>query len=211
MKLTKFEHSCFTLEKDGQLLVIDPGNWTNDFAVSGHIAAIILTHEHADHFDMPLLHQILNTHPDTPIIAPKEMTRQLAGLRAQLVTPGDRLNAGPFSLEFFGGQHAVIHLQLESVANVGVLINGSFYYPGDSFVRPNVPVRTLALPVVAPWLKISEPIDFMIEIGPEFAFPVHDHIASSDGKSLVDHMVGRFAEQNGIRYQRITDSIEVAS
>ena len=29
MKLTKYEHACFTVEKDGKLLVVDPGGKGN--------------------------------------------------------------------------------------------------------------------------------------------------------------------------------------
>lgn len=209
MKLTKFTHSCFTLETDGQVLVFDPGNWSTDFVTPGNVAAIVLTHEHADHFDQDLLRSITDKNPDTPIIAPHEMAEKLAGFRTQGVAPGDNLTVGSFTLRFFGGQHAPIHPEIASVVNVGVLVNDSFYYPGDSFALPGVSVKTLALPVTAPWLKISEPIDFMLEVKPTLAFPVHDHIASDDGKALVDRIIGGFADKNGVRYERITTPIVV--
>lgn len=209
MKLTKFGHACFTLEKNGQVLVFDPGNWSNDFVVPGNVAAVVLTHEHADHFDKDLLRRIIDKNPSTVILAPIEMTEQLSGFPSQGVAPGDITTVGPFNLEFFGGQHAVIHPSLSSVVNVGVLVNATFYYPGDSFALPGVPVKTLALPVTAPWLKISESIDFMLAVKPAIAFPVHDHIASAGGKALVDKILGGFGETRGIRYQRISSSIEI--
>lgn len=210
MKLTKFEHACFTLEKDGQSLVFDPGNWSQDFTAPEHTVAIILSHEHADHFEPQLLNDSISKNPNAVVVAPIEMADKLAGLPVKEVTPGETLTIGPFDLEFFGGHHAVIHPSLMSVANIGVLVNESFYYPGDSFAKPDVPVKTLALPVTAPWLKVSESIDFMLEVQPGFTFPVHDHIASPDGKTLVDHLISNFAEQNGIRYQRVSRSIELA-
>lgn len=209
MKLTKFEHSCFMLETDNQALVFDPGNWSADFVAPNNIAAIMLTHEHADHFDKDLLQSIIDKNPKAAIIAPHEMAEKLAGFSCQGVAPGDSVTAGSFALRFFGGEHAPIHPDIASVVNVGVLVNDTFYYPGDSFALPGVPVNTLALPVTAPWLKISEPIDFMIEVKPTLAFPVHDHIASDDGKALVDRILGGFAEKNDIRYKRITDPIEI--
>lgn len=209
MKLTKFRHACFTLEKDNQTLVFDPGNWSTDFITPSNVAAILLTHEHADHFDKELLQGIIDKNRDAVIIAPREMAEKLTGFNVQGVAPGDTIAVGPFTLQFFGGEHAAIHPDIASVVNVGVLVNGSFYYPGDSFALPNVPVKTLALPVTAPWLKISEPIDFMLAVKPQLAFPVHDHIASDDGKALIDRIIGSFAEKHGIRYQRITDPIAI--
>lgn len=209
MKLTKFEHACFTLEKDGQVLVFDPGNWSSDFVVPSNVAAVVLTHEHADHFDKALLQKIIDVNPNATIIAPHKMAAQLPDFSNQGVTPGDTITVGTFTLRFFGGEHAIIHPSMSSVVNVGVLVNDSFYYPGDSFALPDVPVKTLALPVTAPWLKISESIDFMLEVKPDFAFPIHDHIASDDGKALVDSILGGFGERNGIHYQRINSSAEI--
>ena len=197
------------LEKDNQTLVFDPGNWSTDFVGPGNVVAIMLTHEHADHFDKGLLDAIVDKNPKTTIIAPHEMAEKLADFSVQSVSPGDSVTVGPFALRFFGGEHAPIHPDIPSVVNVGVLVNGSFYYPGDSFALPDVPVKTLALPVTAPWLKISEPIDFMVAVKPNFAFPVHDHIASDDGKMLVDRILGGFAEKNDIHYQRIQNPISV--
>ncbi len=209
MKLTKFEHACFTLESDGQELLFDPGNYTSDLVIPENVVAVVLTHEHADHFDKDLLQQIINKNPRAIILAPKEMAEQLPDVPSKAIAPGGSTTVGSFSLRFFGGEHAVVHPEIPIVTNVGVLVNDSFYYPGDSFDLPDVPIKTLALPVTAPWLKISESIDFMVETKPTLAFPVHDHIASDDGKALVDRILGGFAEKNGIIYQRINSSIEI--
>ena len=58
MELTKYEHACFTLEKDGKCLVIDPGSLTTDLSISENIIAVIVTHDHADHFSEALLAKI---------------------------------------------------------------------------------------------------------------------------------------------------------
>lgn len=210
MKLTKFEHACFTLEKDGMALLFDPGNYTNDLIIPDTIIAVVLTHEHADHFDKDLLQKIITKNPGATILAPSVMSGQLPGLRTEEIAPGGSTTVGPFELRFFGGEHAPIHPEIPSVVNVGVLVNESFYYPGDSFALPNAPVQTLALPVTAPWLKIGESIDFMVEIKPSLAFPVHDHIASDDGKALVDRILTGFAKKHSINYQRITGLVDIS-
>src|SRR5680860_431519 len=50
MRITKFGHACVRIESDGQVLVIDPGSFTDREAVDG-ATGVLITHEHADHFD----------------------------------------------------------------------------------------------------------------------------------------------------------------
>ncbi|GAA3211357.1 hypothetical protein GCM10020256_10080 [Streptomyces thermocoprophilus] len=62
MKLTKMSHACVRLEKDGRTLVVDPGGFSEpDAAVGAH--AILVTHEHPDHFDEGRLRAALEAEP----------------------------------------------------------------------------------------------------------------------------------------------------
>ena len=47
MRITKLGQSCVRLEKDGAVLVIDPGVWTDVAAASAGAAAVMITHEAA--------------------------------------------------------------------------------------------------------------------------------------------------------------------
>src|SRR6476469_8767527 len=49
MRLAKWGHSCIRLEGPGGRIVIDPGSLTEAGATAA-VDAILLTHEHADHF-----------------------------------------------------------------------------------------------------------------------------------------------------------------
>jgi L-ascorbate metabolism protein UlaG (beta-lactamase superfamily) len=51
MKLTKFTHACVRLEKDGRVLVLDPGNFSETDQALADADAVLITHEHADHVD----------------------------------------------------------------------------------------------------------------------------------------------------------------
>ncbi len=92
----------------------------------------------------------------------------------EVVAPGDARGAGPFRLRFFGGKHIVIHESIPIIDNVGVLVNDAFYYGGDSYDRPDGPVEVLAAPIGAPWLKISEAMDYVLAVKPRRAFYTHD-------------------------------------
>jgi L-ascorbate metabolism protein UlaG (beta-lactamase superfamily) len=209
MQLTKYDHACFTLEKDDQLLVVDPGEWSSDFISPSNVIAIVVTHDHGDHFDHEQITAIIDENPEAIIVGPETVTSKIEVFQTKTVQPGDTLNIGPFSLEFFGGKHAAIHPSIPQAVNVGVLVNDLLYYPGDSLTLPGRPVDILALPVAAPWLKISEAMDFLTQIHPRLAFPTHDAILSQIGKELVDGRLTATASEVGSTYQRLTETITI--
>lgn len=210
MKLTKYEHACFVVEKDGSSLVIDPGGFTSDLVIPENIAGVVVTHQHADHYDASLLEKILQKNPSALVLGPHDVLHKMTtDADKREVTVGGRVTIGGFKLEFFGGMHALIHESMARVDNVGVLINDTVYYPGDSFVTPEKPVDVLALPVAAPWMKISNAIDFLSAVSPRLTFPTHDAILSDAGKLIVDRMLSVVAEKHGITYTRLTETIDV--
>jgi L-ascorbate metabolism protein UlaG (beta-lactamase superfamily) len=184
MKLTKYEHACLVLEDNGDTLVVDPGAFTRDLVGFAGVVAVVITHEHADHWTPEQLDRILATSPGAKIFGPAGVTRSAGGYPVTTVAPGDTATVGAFSLEFFGGIHATIHSSIPVIDNVGVLVNGTLYYAGDSFAAPGVPVDTLAVPAGAPWMKISEAMDYLLEVSPRRSFPTHEMVLSPAGKSM---------------------------
>jgi L-ascorbate metabolism protein UlaG (beta-lactamase superfamily) len=207
MKLTKYQHACLVLEKDGTALVIDPGSYSHDFMTPKRVAAVVITHEHPDHFDEKLVQQILASNPKATIIAHESISGRFTNYSTIAAKVGENYVAGPFSLQFFGGTHASISESTQVPPNLGVLVDAELYYPGDSFTIPEgIHVKTLALPASAPWLKISEPMQFLSAVKPDFTFPTHDAILSSEGKELADRMLGAVASGQHTIYKRLDGS-----
>lgn len=203
MIITKYKHACFTVEHDNQILVVDPGVFSDDFVPAENIVAVIITHAHSDHFDPEQLANIFALNPNARLISLKEIIDQLPDYSRHIVQAADHLTVGAFELAFFGGQHAEVHSSIPRIANLGVLINRTLYYPGDSFFMPDQPVDILALPAAAPWAKISEAIDFLLAVKPRLAFPTHDAILSETGQAIADQMLASKARTNNITYERI--------
>ncbi|HJP95998.1 MAG TPA: MBL fold metallo-hydrolase [Candidatus Saccharimonadales bacterium] len=199
MKLTKYQHACVVLEEQGQRLVIDPGNWTQLDEITD-VVAIVITHVHADHCSPEHVAQLVATNSGVQIFGTQQVAEALAGQQVTVAQPGQSMQVGPFTLAFYGGQHAVVRPQMPTDQNVGVLVNGIFYYPGDSFVAPDIPVQLLALPVSAPWLKLSEVADFLAAVKPQACFPTHNAILSDTGQSLADTQVGGVCQELGVTY-----------
>lgn len=198
MRVTKFEHATLTLVDTGSTLVIDPGSFTAPLGELEDVVGIVITHEHADHWTPDHLDRILGTFPSIPIFAPEGVAKAAADYDITVVHAGDVIEVEPFRLEFFGGRHAVIHESIPVVDNLGVLVNGDFYYPGDSYAEPEGrAVKLLAAPVGAPWLKIGEAMDFVLAVKPRRVFGTHDMTLSVAGRDMGRGRLAWAAEQNG--------------
>jgi len=198
MRVTKHEHACLRLESAGKTLIIDPGGYTLPLSDVDGLVGIVLTHEHPDHWTPDHLDRLRKAHPGTPIYGPSGVVAAAAGYDVTAVSPGDRVEAGPFSLSFHGGRHAVIHETIPVVDNVGVLVDDEFYYPGDSYAVPaGADVKLLAAPVGAPWLKIGEAMDFVLAVAPRRAFGTHDMTLSRIGLQMGRARLKWAVEQDG--------------
>lgn len=196
MKVTKYEHATLLLAIGDDTLVVDPGMFLSavDF---GNVAAVVITHEHGDHWTPDQLGRILEKNPDAVVYGPEGVKTAANGFDVQVVKAGDSIEAGPFTLRFFGETHAVIHESIRVPDNVGVLVNDELYYPGDSYTVPDVEVGTLATPIGAPWLKIGDAMDFVLAVKPKRAFYAHDMTLSAAGKKMGAERLAWATEQNG--------------
>ncbi|GAA5149568.1 MBL fold metallo-hydrolase [Microbacterium pseudoresistens] len=198
MRVTKHEHATLRIEDHGETIIIDPGSFTIPLQDLEHLVAVVITHEHPDHWTPEHLERILDAAPDAVIYGPPAVAALAEGFSVQAVEPGDTITAGSFTLRFFGGMHEVIHSSLPVVENVGVLVNDELYYPGDSYAVPEgVEVDVLAAPLGAPWLRVGDAMDFVLAVRPRRAFGTHDMTLSVLGRGMHRQRLRWATEQNG--------------
>ncbi|WP_129843165.1 MBL fold metallo-hydrolase [Streptomyces sp. RFCAC02] len=193
MELTKKGHACVRLTRAGRTLVIDPGAFSEPDAAAG-ADAVLITHEHPDHFDEGRLRAVLDGSPATELWTLRSVADQLSAAfpgRVHTVGHGDTFEAAGFSVEVHGELHAVIHPDIPRITNVGYVIDdGALFHPGDALTVPERPVRTLLLPVHAPWNKLSEVVDYVRAVGADHAYAVHDGLLNDTGLGLFTRMLG---------------------
>jgi len=204
MRLTKMGHACVRFEKDGRILVIDPGTLTEPEALDG-AEAVLITHEHFDHVDLSRLKIAAERTPQLEIWTTSAVAKQLEGIGAIVhsVGKGDSFATAGFDVGVFGELHALVNPAWPRVANVGFLIDARTFHPGDAYTVPEVSVETLLLPTNAPWLKASELIDYVVELSPRRAYSVHDGFLNDAGLALVDGILGSVAEERHADIRRL--------
>jgi L-ascorbate metabolism protein UlaG (beta-lactamase superfamily) len=212
VQLTKLGHACVVLSDGDRRLVVDHGAFTEESAWDG-ASAVLLTHEHVDHFDAARTRAALDADPALEVWTNASVAAQLegAGPRVHVVGAGDALTAAGFDVQVHGEWHAVIHPEIPRIRNVGFLVEGRVFHPGDALTVPDVAVPTLLLPVHAPWSKIGEVIDYVRAVGAERAVAVHDGLLNETGLGVVAGLLGERGPGTSTPYTRLAsgESLEL--
>jgi len=176
MKIKKFGHSCLLVEENNVRILLDPGSYSTLQNDVKDVDIILITHGHSDHCDLNSLKEILSNNPNAKIYTNKEVGKKLSenSIKFELLENGQATNFRDVTIEGIGEKHALIYTGVPVIQNVGYLIAGRLFCPGDAVTIHDKPVEILALIVNAPWLSTAQAIDYAKQIKPKACFPVHD-------------------------------------
>ncbi|WP_062388361.1 MBL fold metallo-hydrolase [Demequina iriomotensis] len=196
MRLTKHGHACVSIASPEGRLLIDPGAYTPDAAdLIAATGAVLLTHEHPDHVDAKAILAALAARPDLRVVGPDPVVGEWAGRfpgQVSAVAPGEALVAGGLAVTVHGGRHAEIHPDMPRPVNVGYLVGGRVYHPGDSLEAPGE-VDVLLVPASGPWFRAAGAVDLVRAVRPARAIAIHDAHASAVGLGVVARVVESLA------------------
>ena len=75
-------------------------------------------------------------------------------------------------------------------------------HPGDALCVPGEDVEVLATPAAAPWMKISEAVDYLRAVAPRHAVPIHQGIIAEEARGI---FYGRLAEMTNADFRSLTE------
>jgi L-ascorbate metabolism protein UlaG (beta-lactamase superfamily) len=212
MELIKHGHACVVLCEGDRRLVLDPGAFTEESALDG-ATAVLVTHEHPDHFVPDRLRAAMDADPALEVWTNKSVAAQLEGLggRVHVVGHGDAVTVAGFDVQVHGELHAEIHPEIPRIANVGFLVDGLVFHPGDALTVPDEPVTTLLLPMHAPWSRTADLIDYVRAVHADQAFGVHDGALNEIGHGMVTGLLGERGPGTPTPFSRLApgDSVEL--
>lgn len=114
LQLTWAGHSAIRIERDGFVLVIDPGVLSAPDAAVG-ASGLLISHQHLDHYDVSKIAAAVATRPGLPIwtntsvAALLEQSGAGTGANVHVIGDGDAFEAGGIPVRAYGEWHAPIH------------------------------------------------------------------------------------------------------
>lgn len=210
MDLTHFGHSCLLAEFGVARLLFDPGTFSHGFEGITGLSAILITHQHPDHADPQRLPALVAANPQAALYADPQ-TAALLGGDWRAVQVGDEFTVDGLNIRGAGGRHAVIHPEIPVIDNISYLVGDGAHaarlmHPGDALFVPDEPVQVLATPAAAPWMKISEAVDYLRAVAPRHAVPIHQGIIAPEARGI---FYGRLSEMTDTDFRVLTEENSV--
>lgn len=211
MRCFRLTHAGLVIElEEGEArssLFIDPGMFSDADEIAraidsaAPVAAVVITHEHPDHWNTENITAIRAASPNAPIFTTQATASALAdagiSTDVQVVCEGDRMSVGPFVLDFYGRYHEVLHSSIPVIENIGVQVNGTLAWGGDCLTRPPFVAEVLGVPIGSPWSNIAQVMDFVLTAAPGRVFLTHDAMLSARGHGAFTTRVQWCLEQFG--------------
>lgn len=188
MKVKKYPQSHLVISNDTAKLLIDAGSITfaqgftpDQFA---DVAAILITHTHADHMDPANIKAVAL---DKPVYGNADVVVQLKalGVAATEVYNREKFTAAGFTIEPIDLPHCKMRDGTEGPPNTGFLIDGVLFHPGDGDKAPAQLIsRNLALPIAGPTITFDGALAFAKDVQAKVIIPIHYDYFKADPKEF---------------------------
>jgi L-ascorbate metabolism protein UlaG (beta-lactamase superfamily) len=176
-------HASFRL--DGPAVIyIDP---TSLEAAPPQADIILISHEHQDHFAIPVLKQI--SRPETVIVASQRVADRLKGVEGEVraLQPGERTTVGEVEIETVPAYNVTKSYHPKEAGNLGFIVTlggERLYFAGDTDHIPemaDIQCDVALLPIGGTYtMDVEEAAAAAADIGPRVAVPMHERSADPE-------------------------------
>jgi L-ascorbate metabolism protein UlaG (beta-lactamase superfamily) len=203
MRISHLGHSAVLVQTDSAQVLLDPGNFSDDWHDLTGLDAVLITHIHPDHADPDQLPRLMAANPDAKLLVEPSIVEAMRSgdfpeLEAIGFGAGEQTAIGDLLVSAVGGQHAVIHRDLPPLGNVGFVLTSegqpTVFHPGDSLQTVPAGVDILAVPAYGPWAAMKETVDFVRAVGALEGFLIHDELLNDRGRNLVFNRVSEMTQ-----------------
>ncbi|HHW33472.1 MAG TPA: MBL fold metallo-hydrolase [Paracoccus solventivorans] len=183
--LTPFEHASLMLTLDGQNILVDPVGGAERYAAAGPLAAVLVTHEHGDHFDPEVLAAVV-TDGVALVVNPAVAEKLPEALRARatVMANGDSGEIAGIKIEAVPAYNITperTQYHPQGRDNGYVLTSpehGRIYIAGDTEATPEfVAQQDIALafvPMNLPYtMSIDQAVEGVAAMAPRLVIPYH--------------------------------------
>lgn len=205
MKIAKFGHSCLLVEAaSGARILVDPGSYSDipPDVLAGRIDAVLITHRHEDHLDLPLMRLVEAAHPGILIYGCSDAVAPLLEVGIAAVDHAHKdFEVAGMAIEMLEAGHEAI-LGIAPV-NSAYRIDGEIVITGDSAsvaLDAWEGTRVLALPTIAPWTTEVAQGAFLERMKPAVSFSVHDGFLIDSYRERAQGRFKKFAAERGIQF-----------
>lgn len=195
MQITHLGHSAVLVEVADRRILVDPGNFSDAWHGLTGLDAILVTHKHPDHVDPAAAPALVAANPAALVYVEGEVLDavDLPGARPLAADTSVDLGGG-VTVAAVGGLHAVIHVDIPRIGNVGLVLSApgepTFFHPGDSLAAIPAGIDVVAVPAYGPWAAMKETIDFVRAVGAPQGFLIHEGLLGPRGWSLAFNRLG---------------------
>ncbi len=209
MRITKYAHSCLLIEEKGVFVLIDPGIYSEQFQdrllALPKLDYILITHDHFDHFSIPLIKSLFSNHPTVTIIGTHSVKEKLS---EENITIGEQTTS---IVQLADSPHEKMFFKGPMTENISFTIFTRLTHPGDSFQFPTT-APILALPVDAPWGSSVQAFTKALAVKAKIIIPIHDAMMKDEAiESFLYPSLTKAFRDEGIEFKGIKngETIEV--
>lgn len=181
MKITKHAQSCLLVESANTKILIDPGVFVTekekyDINNFTEIDAIIITHQHSDHFSPENLELIIANNPNVPIFTTRSVRSLFEKPNVKVICDQGVVQVKNITITGVTSKHGPVPNGTPTPEVIGVLINDgstTFYDPSDSielFATADVVAEPICGVVV---MDIQKAKEEALRTQPKIVFPIH--------------------------------------